>query len=136
MSLQDHISECILDMIHYCGQMKVIHFHAERNSDHAIIDEGRTEIANELDELVETFLGILVPMVGPVDAIKVDPKKPYYFKVIKSDKDILDFLMMIEKRLQMMLPKIQKDPKFAAMADSLMDISAEVSSMKYLINQH
>lgn len=129
------LGSCVLDMIHYCGQLKVIHFLALKNHNHAEIDNGRIELADELDEFVEALLGKFTGKLKPEEILLANKPKSQTFKLVKTPKQILSYLEMMEQRVQKGLSIVDSDPELKFLLDSLMDMAAIINSMRYLINQ-
>ena len=129
------LGECILDMINYCGQLKVVHFLSLKNHNHVIVDEHRIELAEELDEFVEALLGNFTRKLTPAQILFSIKPKPFTFRKISTPAEILDLLDEIEARLKKALSVIQKDDDLSFLADTAMDMVSIITSAKYLINQ-
>lgn len=126
---------CVTDMLFYCSQLKMIHFLSQKNHHHTVIDEGRMELADELDELVESLLGKYAGKLKPEQIIVTGPDKTFSYKPLKSQKDIMKFLTIMEQRAQKGLDVVKSDPELEFLADPIMDIIGIIAGMKYQIVQ-
>ena len=135
MKNYEMLGGCITDMLFYCSQLKMIHFLSVKNHHHSIIDEGRMEIGDELDELVEGLLGKYAGKIRPEEIIVTGKTKQFSYQPIKSEKEIMDYLSMMEARAQKGLDIVNKDKELQFLSDPIMDILAIITGMKYQINQ-
>lgn len=135
MKPYEMLGGCITDMLSYCSQLKMIHFLSIKNHHHVVIDEGRIEIGDELDELVEGLLGKYAGKLTPEQILLSGPTKSYSFRPIKSQKDILAYLTMMEQRAQKGLDLVKSDSELSFLSDPIMDILSIIMGMKYQINQ-
>lgn len=126
---------CITDMLFYCSQLKMIHFLSIKNHHHVIVDEGRVEISDELDELVEGLLGKYAGQHKPEEILVTGKSKQFYYQPIKSKTQILSYLTMMEKRAQKGLDVVNKNSDLQFLADPIMEILVIITGMKYQINQ-
>lgn len=129
------IGACVTDMLFYCSQLKMIHFLSIKNHHHVVIDAGRMEIEAELDELVEGLLGKYAGKVKPEDIIVTGPEKSFTYQPLKSQKQIMSYLDMMEKRALKGLDVVKSDSELSFLSDPIMDIIGIIAGTKYQINQ-
>jgi DNA-binding ferritin-like protein len=137
MPVEDHMGHCIVDMLFYVSQLHLAHWLTLKNHHHVVVGELYEELEEELDELAEQFIGACLPRKKPEEALMLDKvvRNPNFYKVIKSEKDILSIVDEITEYANKALQSVEKEPKFAFMRDSLMDIIAVCHSTKYKITQ-
>lgn len=137
VSVENKLGDCITDMLFYVNQLHLCHWLTLKNHHHVVVGELYSEIESELDDLAEQFIGACLPDTHPQDALNLSEgvKEPRYYKVIKSEKEILALIKEITDYATKGLELIEKTPKFLFMRDGVMDIIAELHSAKYKITQ-
>lgn len=128
---------CITDVLFYISQLHYTHWLTLKNHHHVVVGELYTELEEELDVLVESYLGASLPSLRPEDALNSmkASKTPHYFRPIKSEADIISLIEEIVARIEKGLGLIESNPKYSFMRDSLMDMAAALHSAKYQITQ-
>lgn len=137
MSLEASVGSCITNMLFYTSQLHLCHWLTLKNHHHVVVGELYANIESELDELAEQFIGACLPNLKPEQALNMDEgvKEPRYYKVIKSEKEILDIIEEMTQYANKSLKMVENDEKFSFMRDGIMDIIAELHSAKYKISQ-
>jgi hypothetical protein len=135
MKSYEMLGGCVTDMLFYCSQLKMVHFLSQKNHHHTVIDEGRLELGDELDELVESLLGKYAGKLKPEQIIVTGKEKTFFYQPIKSQKDIMKYLNMMEQRAQKGLDVVKAEPELEFLADPIMDIIGIIAGMKYQIVQ-
>lgn len=137
MPVQDHLGHCIVDMLFYVSQLHLAHWLTLKNHHHVVVGDLYSELEEELDSLAEQYIGACLPEKKPEEALMLDKviRQPNYYKVIKTEKDILSIVNEIAEYANNALQSVEKDPKFAFMRDGIMDIIAVCHSAKYQISQ-
>jgi DNA-binding ferritin-like protein len=137
MSIENMLGGCITDMLFYVNQLHLTHWLTLKNHHHVVVGELYEELESELDELAEQFLGACLPEMKPEEALNLSEgvKEARYYKVIKSEADILALVDEITRRAQKGLGLVEDNPKYSFMRDSIMDIIAVLHSAKYQITQ-
>lgn len=137
MSVEEHLGDCIVDMLFYVSQLHLAHWLTLKNHHHVVVGELYTELEEELDDLAEQFIGACLPKKKPEEALNLAEaiREPNFYKVIKSEKDILDIVEEITEYATKSLQTVEKEPKFLFMRDGIMDIIAVCHSAKYKISQ-
>ena len=128
---------CLTDMLFYINQLHYTHWLTLKNHHHVVVGELYEELEEELDELVESYLGACLPLMKPEEALNsaLTSQEPHYFKVIKNEADILALIEEITARAQKGLSLVENDSKFSFMRDTIMDLIAALHSAKYKITQ-
>lgn len=131
--LMKELGDCMMNVLFATNQLHYIHWLTKKNHHHVVIGETYDELSEELDSLVEQYLGAMssykVPELLPV------PSKPFQYAQITKEQDILSYLDNISARLQKGLSIVEKEPKLKFMVDSLSDMLAIVYGAKYQIQQ-
>ena len=137
MKTTQMLGGCLTDMLFYVNQLHYTHWLTLKNHHHVIVGELYEELEEELDELVEGYLGACLPEMKPAEALNstMGVKQPRHFKVVTNEKEILALIEEITARANKGLALIEKDPKFSFMRDGIMDIIAVLHSSKYQITQ-
>lgn len=128
---------CITDMLFYVNQLHFTHWLTLKNHHHVIVGGLYSELDEELDELVEQYLGACLPEIKPEEALNSSKAvtKAHYFRAVKTEAEILALIEEITKRATKGLNLVENDPKFSFMRDTLMDMVAILHSAKYQISQ-
>ena len=137
MSVEQMLGDCITDMLFYVNQLHLCHWLTLKNHHHVVVGELYSEIESELDELAEQFIGACLPDMKPEESLNLSEgvREPHYYKVLKSESDILGIIKEITDYAEKGLAVVEKNPKFLFMRDGIMDIIAELHSAKYKITQ-
>lgn len=137
MSPEAQIGDCITDMLFYVNQLHMCHWLTLKNHHHVVVGELYSAIEDELDTLAEQFIGACLPGLKPEQALNLSEgvREPRYYKVIKSEKDILNIIEEITAYAHKGLRVIETNEKYKSMMDSIMDIIAELHRAKYKISQ-
>jgi DNA-binding ferritin-like protein len=137
MSVENMLGGCITDMLFYINQLHLTHWLTLKNHHHVVVGTLYSELEEELDSLAEQFLGASLPEMKPEEALHLSygVKEPRYYKVIKSEADIIALVDEITRRAQKGLKLVEDNPKFSFMRDSIMDMIAVLHSAKYQITQ-
>ena len=137
MSTEEHLGDCIVDMLFYVSQLHLAHWLTLKNHHHVVVGELYSDLEDELDELAEQYIGACLPAMKPEESLNLAEavREPNYYKIIKSEKDILSIVDEIAEHANKSLQVVEKNPKFAFMRDGFMDIIAVCYSAKYKITQ-
>lgn len=136
-SVEAQLGDCITDMLFYVNQLHLCHWLTLKNHHHVVVGELYSELESELDGLAEQFIGACLPELRPEEALNLSEgvTEARYYKVIKSEKEILAIIKEITDYATKGLAVIEKTPKFLFMRDGVMDMIAELHSAKYKITQ-
>jgi DNA-binding ferritin-like protein len=133
---QKMLSGCLTDMLFYVSQLHYAHWITKKNHHHVIIGETYEELAEELDELVESFIAASRPL-SPVEAMMCDVhcKRPHKYAMLTDQKSILAFLEEILMRLRKGKRIVKDNEKYSFMTDTIMDMEQIVLGAIYQIEQ-
>lgn len=136
MNKEKHLGMCMTDMLFYVSQLHLAHWLTLKNHHHVVVGELYSELEEELDDLAEQFIGASLP-AKPEDSLNLSEgvREARYYKVIKTEKDIIEIVDEIAEYANKALQMVEKDPKFGFMRDGIMDIIAVCHSAKYQISQ-
>jgi DNA-binding ferritin-like protein len=137
MPVEKKLGMCITDMLFYVNQLHLTHWLTLKNHHHVIVGELYEELEEELDDLAEQYLGASLPDMKPEESLYLSQgvKTPRNYRVIKSEKEILDLIEEITVYANQALQMVENNSKFSFMRDSIMDIIAVLHSKKYQITQ-
>lgn len=126
------LGDCMVNVLFATSQLHYVHWLTEKNHHHVVIGECYTELSEELDELVEQYLGAMSEY--KVSELLPAPK-PMQYTSLMRESEILSYLDEIVARLEKGMGLVESNPKLKFMVDSLSDMLAIVHSAKYQIQQ-
>lgn len=132
-SIIKELGDCMVNVLFATSQLHYIHWHTEKNHHHVVIGETYNELKDELDELVEQYLGAMSDY--KVSELLPEPSKPMKYRLIKRESEIVSYLDEIVMRLEKGMKVAESQPKLKFMVDTLSDMLAIVHSAKYQIQQ-
>lgn len=135
--LTKELAMCMTNMLFGVSQIHYSHWLATKNHHHDILGELYTELQEELDELVEQYLGFFSQEMKVSELLDVATitKQPYMYKNLSTEKELLTFLDELTMRAQKGFDSVDKMPELKFMQDTLSNILAIIQSAKYQIKQ-